>query len=55
MKKFINGKYVDLTAEEIAEMERLQTEMPEQEPTLEERLEAIEAAVLEMLGVNMND
>ena len=54
MKKFINGKYEDLTAEEVAELERLQAEMPMPEPTAEERLDAVERAVLEMLGVTPN-
>ena len=38
--KYINGKYIELTTYEIAEMEKAQAEMPEPEPTLEERLEA---------------
>lgn len=42
MKKYVNGKYIELTPEEIAEMERLQTEMPEPEPTPEERLDTVE-------------
>lgn len=42
MKKYVNGKYFELTAEEIAELERLQAEMPEPEPTPEERLESVE-------------
>ena len=54
MKKCINGKYVNLTAEEVAELERLQAEMPEPEPTPEERLEALEAAMLELMGVELN-
>ena len=40
MKKYVNGKYIDLTPEEIAELERLQAEMPNPEPTPEERMEA---------------
>lgn len=54
MKKCINGKYVDLTAEEVAELERLQAEMPMPEPTAEERIEALESAVLELMGVTTN-
>ena len=42
MKKYVNGKYIELTPEEIAELERLQAEMPEPEPTPEERLESVE-------------
>lgn len=52
MKKYINGQYIEMTAEEIAEMERLQAEMPEPEPTAEERLSALEEAMLEILGVS---
>lgn len=43
MKKYVNGKYIELTQEEIAELERLQAEMPEPEPTPEERLAELEA------------
>ena len=32
----------DMTAEEIAEMEKIQTEMPEPQPTAEERLDKVE-------------
>lgn len=34
--------YRDMTFEEIAELEKIQAEMPEQEPTPEERLNALE-------------
>ena len=34
--------YRDATPEEVAEMERAQAEMPEHEPTPEERLDALE-------------
>ena len=43
MKKYVNGKYIELTPEEIAELGRLQAEMPEPEPTQEERLAELEA------------
>ena len=49
MKKYINGEYIELTAEEIAEMERLQAEMPEPEPTPEERLDALETTTEDMI------
>ena len=42
MKKYVNGKYIDMTAEEIAELEKLATEMPAPEPTPEERIAALE-------------
>lgn len=38
----INGVTREMTADEIAEMERMQAEMPPPEPTPEERLAAIE-------------
>lgn len=38
-----NGVYVEMTAEEIAEMERFAPEMPTTEPTPEERLAKLEA------------
>ena len=34
--------YRDMTPEEIAEMEKIQTEMPEPQPTAEERLNKVE-------------
>lgn len=46
MKKYYKGEYIELTTEEIAE---LQAEVPTQEPTTEERLEALEAAMLEQI------
>ena len=42
MKKCVNGEYIELTAEEIAELERLKAEMPEPEPTPEERIANVE-------------
>lgn len=38
----VNGVTRDMTAEEIAEMERLAAEMPTPDPTPEERLERLE-------------
>lgn len=43
----------DMTAEEIAELEKLAAEAPAPEPTMEERLEAMESAMLEILGVDV--
>lgn len=37
-----NGIYRDMTADEIAELEKLATEMPAPEPTPEERIAALE-------------
>ena len=42
LKKIVDGIVMDMTAEEIAEMEKAQAEMPEPEPTPEERLESVE-------------
>ena len=48
MKKYLNGKLVEMTAEEIAELERLEQELPPPEPTTDERLAELEEA-LELL------
>lgn len=37
-----NGVYRDMTAEEIAELEKLEAEQPTPEPTPEERIAALE-------------
>lgn len=42
MKICENGIIRDMTAEEIAELEKLSTEMPVPEPTPEERIAALE-------------
>lgn len=42
MKKYADGSYIDMTATEIAELEKLATEMPAPEPTAEERIAALE-------------
>lgn len=42
MRKYENGVYRDMTAEEVAELEKLATEMPAPEPTPEERIAALE-------------
>lgn len=42
MKICENGITRDMTAEEIAELEKMQTEMPEPEPTQEERIVELE-------------
>ena len=41
--------YRDATPEEIAEFERQQAEMPEQEPSPEERLDALETTTNDMI------
>lgn len=52
MKKCINGEYIEMTPEEVAELEAMAAEQPVPEPTAEERLAALEEAMLELLGVN---
>ena len=42
MKICENGIYRDMSAEEVAELEKLATEMPAPEPTPEERIAALE-------------
>ena len=42
MKKYVNGEYIDMTPAEIAELEKLATEMPVPEPSPEERIAALE-------------
>ena len=38
----IDGIYRDMTAEEIAELEKMQSEAPAPEPTIEERMASVE-------------
>lgn len=52
MKKYVNGEYIEMTPEEIAELEAMAAEQPAPEPTAEERLAALEEAMLELLGVS---
>lgn len=42
MKKCINGEYIEMTPEEIAELEKLAAEQPAPEPSPEERIAALE-------------
>ena len=42
MKKWLNGNIVDMTAEEIAELEKMQAEAPAPTPTIEERMASVE-------------
>ena len=54
MKKYINGQYIEMTPDEVAEYEALAQEAPMPEPTAEERIEALESAMLELMGVELN-
>lgn len=51
MKKYVNGEYIEMTAEEIEAFNNAET--VKTEPTTIERLEAIEALLLE--GVLLSD
>lgn len=55
MKKYVNGQYIEMTPEEIAEFEALAHDAPVPPPTAEERIEALESAVLDIMGVTTND
>lgn len=48
---WIDGVVREMTPEEIAELEAMAAEQPAPEPTVEERLAALEDAMLELLGV----
>ena len=54
MKKWINGEIIDMTPEEIAEMQSMQMEQPVAEPTIEERMDASEGAIMELAEVIFN-
>ena len=50
MKKYENGQYIEMTEEEIKEL--IDSSVSERQPTTEDRLAALEAAMLEkILGV----
>ena len=53
MKICENGIIREMTPEEVAEYEALAQEAP-MPPTAEERLEALESAMLELMGVELN-
>lgn len=52
MKIWIDGVSREATPEEIAELEAMAAEQPVPEPAAEERLAALEEAMLELLGVS---
>ena len=58
MKKLVNGKYIEMTTEEIAELEKSKREYEERQknapPTEADRLEAVEMAILEIAEVLAN-
>lgn len=42
MRIYVNGIYRDMTADELAELEKQQSEAPDPEPTPEERIKELE-------------
>ena len=50
MKKYINGEYIELTAEEIAEIQQMPANAPAPEPTTEERVAELEEALALILS-----
>ena len=53
--RYSDGTLRELNVEEIAELEALVHEAPMPEPTAEERLDALEGAMLELMGVVTDD
>lgn len=53
--EYLNGKmvYRDATPEEEAALRAATAEAPAPEPTMEDRLAALESAMLEVLGVSL--
>ena len=53
MKKWVNGQIIEMTPEEIAETKAAQEEyerqLASQPPTYEDRISALESALLEMI------
>ena len=49
MRQWIDGKYVDMTDEEIAALEMPPEDITAAQPSAEERLAALEAAMLELI------
>ena len=51
MKINVNGVTREMTADEVAEMERMAADMPPDEPSTEERMDEIEAALIELAAM----
>ena len=49
MRQWIDGKYVDMTDEEIAALEMPPEDITSAQPSAEERLAALESAMLELI------
>lgn len=54
MRKIVNGQYIEMTTEEIAEYNKVAEEHKNTPPTEAERLAAIEMAILELAEVLAN-
>lgn len=54
MKKYVNGEYIELTPAELAALEAEQANMPTPDPTIEERMAAMESAMLALMGGGSN-
>lgn len=49
MRQWVDGKYVDMTAGEIAELETPPEDAAAAQPTAEQRLQALEMAMLDLI------
>ena len=54
MKKNVNGVIMDMTEEEVEQFKAFQASAMDIQPTSEERLEALENAFVELVGVVLN-
>ena len=55
MKKYVNNEYLDMTEEEIREMQEHVPEIPEQGKTQGDRIEAMLVSLCSKLGVEVNE
>ena len=55
MKIYENGIYRDMTAEEIAELEKMQSEAPAPTPTIEERVASGEEETAIIRAIRMGE
>jgi hypothetical protein len=55
MKKYVNGEYLDMTEEEIREMQENVPEIPEQGKTQGDRIEAMLVGLCSKLGVEVTE
>lgn len=55
MKKYVNGEYLDMTEEEIQELQDKMPEIPEQDKTQGDRIEAMLVGLCSKLGVEVTE